>query len=309
MTDTTILEKPDAGADAGAKGGSDAGSAAAAAGGDAGAAGDKGQGGGDVPDWRAIIAGEDTKALDKLKRFTDPKAFLTSYENTQKALNDPFRVKVPDEKSSDEERAVWARLQKIPDDPSKYEVKLDGDYKLSDDDKEILAPLVKELHAEGGVLAHPKVINAIHNAYAKISEELAAAQAAKAIEFHQTNTEALKKEWGPDYASNVSYAERLVEKYAGEDKQFLKLQMADGTRLGDHPEVVKMFASLGRELLDDHVFVEASRGGADGLQTLEAEKKGIMDLWAKGDMKGYAAKGPRLQEINAALARAKSRGK
>ena len=256
-----------------------------------------------TPSWRDIMSGGDPDIAKELERYADPGAFHKSFKDTQTALNNPYRVKIPDEKSTDEERAAFARLQQIPESPDGYKIELSqelSDHEFSDADQEILADLTKELHADGGLLAHPKVVNAIHNAYAKISEDLSARNMATVQAKKEEGLSVLRSEWGSDFEANKSYASGAAERFGGKD--FLQIQLADGSRIGDNPTVIKALAAIGRETMEDHVFLEAGKFGGDPRETLEAEKAKILELFKNGDLKAYDAKQARLNEINRALA-------
>lgn len=68
----------------------------------------------------------------------------------------------------------------------------------------------------------------------------------------QKTMESLKSEWGPDTDMNLNLYRTAVKQYAGEDyNQFAGMRLENGTYLGDHPVIAKMFARIGRERAED----------------------------------------------------------
>lgn len=76
-------------------------------------------------------------------------------------------------------------------------------------------------------------------------------QAYKAQEQAETQAvESLKTEWGVNFKKNVTLAQRAVEKIGGPDlKKFL-----DESRLGNNPQLVKMFHKIGESISEDSLF-------------------------------------------------------
>ena len=266
--------------------------------------------------WWKPFAGEDVKLQENMGRFTDPKALYEAYDATRQALRDSGRVVIPGKDADEKTLNTWNRTVGIPESPDGYKIdfeKPDGFNEFSEADKANLGAITKQLHEAGGILAHPDVVNFIHGAYANLETEAAASRIAFAQDFQQKTQSALKQEWGGDYERNVQHAGNTISRYAPKDELAklqqqgidnpLAMRFEDGTRLGDHPLFVKMFASIGADFGDDPVWTEAARHGGDPGTTLEQEYKDIMALRSGGDWKGYEAKQGRLDEIKAALAK------
>jgi len=61
----------------------------------------------------------------------------------------------------------------------------------------------------------------------------------------------LRKEWGRDFDSKVGKAGALAK--ANMNPAVLDLQLQDGTRVGDHPEIIKGFAKIAAMLSEDKI--------------------------------------------------------
>ena len=139
---------------------------------------------------------------------------------------------------------------------------------------------------------------------------------AHAKEVAENTEKQLKTEWqGGDFERNKAHAMNALERYTPKDeiekmpedqRNIMRWRLDDNTRIGDHPVFVKMFAAIGADFGEDPVWTEAAKHGGNPGQTLEEEKKSIMALREKGDMKAYGEKQDRLMEINEALKRNKS---
>lgn len=72
--------------------------------------------------------------------------------------------------------------------------------------------------------------------------------------------EGLKKEFGSAFEKQIEVAKRGVQAFGGDDIQ----QLLNETGLGNHPAVVKMFAKIGKELLEDSI-VHADKEAVFGI--------------------------------------------
>jgi len=116
----------------GGEGGAGGGGGAAAGGADGGAAGEGGAGQGDGgadPDWYAqlpseIGEGESASLRDRVKAagVKDVTTLAKRFFDTQRALHDSGRIKVPGEGANAEEVATFRKAIGVPDDPKGYEM-------------------------------------------------------------------------------------------------------------------------------------------------------------------------------------------
>ena len=81
---------------------------------------------------------------------------------------------------------------------------------------------------------------------AKIDTETAQAQA----------EQQLRQEWGRDFESKVKQAGALAK--ANMDANVLDMTLSNGTRLGDHPEVIKGFAKIASMMQEDKIVATES---------------------------------------------------
>ena len=78
----------------------------------------------------------------------------------------------------------------------------------------------------------------------------------------------LQKEFGSAFDKQVEMAKRGLKEFGGDEV----VDILNRTGLGDNPSVVKMFAKIGRELLEDSI-VHADKGTVFGVTPEEAQKQ------------------------------------
>ena len=235
-------------------------------------------------DWRGKLAGEDAKFRKELDRFTDEGSFAKAYKDVRSKATDPRRVSIPGDDASDEDRAAYAKARGIPESPDKYEIKAKPPqgYEPNETDKERLTDITAFLHGKGGVYADPAVINAAHELYYREAETAVAYALATAARQAELTSETLGKLWpGPEKARNVGFAKAAAAHYFGKEwGDIADMQFADGSLLGDNVQFIKAMARIGRETMEDPIFLEAGRNGADASKSIQSELDGLLALRA-----------------------------
>lgn len=235
-------------------------------------------------DWRGKLAGEDAKFRKELDRFTDEGSFAKAYKEVRSKATDPRRVSIPGDDATDEDRAAYAKARGIPETPDKYEIKTKPPqgYEPNDTDKERLSDITAFLHSKGGVYADPAVINAAHELYYREAETAVAYALATAARQAEVTNEMLGKLWpGPEKARNIGFAKAAAANYFGKEwSDIADMQFADGSLLGDNVQFIKAMARIGRETMEDPIFLEAGRNGADASKTIQSELDGLLALRA-----------------------------
>lgn len=261
----------------------------------------------DVPDWRKEMAGDDEKALKRLERFTDQKALLKSWLEADAALSKRAPA-IPGADAPDDVKAEFAKAIGVPADPKEYKYSLpEGMEALDEQTKAVVDDIVSTLHKRGGFAATPETVQAAVDIVLGQQDARIAELRANAVRVNRETQAAFKTEWGSDYGANVTFSSQAAVGIWGEKADsIVNLVLEDGSLLGDHPEFLRGLAVDGRTRGEDPNFVGASLFNSK-TETLEAEKKGLMDLrYSKNsaDRDRYAresAPGGRLHVINAAL--------
>lgn len=220
-------------------------------------------------DWRKMFAGDDADALKQLERFATPADYHRSFTEAQKTIRakQEGMIKLPGEKATDEERAAFAKALGIPEAPDKYEIKVkppEG-LEVSDADKAFLSKVTQKLHATGGFAATPEVANLAHELYFEAMQEQAAQMAAMAVQKKNEGKAALQKIYGQNFALELKHAEQALVAFGPRDpakaRAMLDRQFADGTTLGDDPEIVQMLVRASRATHEDPLLLDTLSGG------------------------------------------------
>lgn len=273
-------------------------------------------------DWRKSIAdarakGDEAaaaKILKKLERFNDPGALFESFEETQAALRDSGRIKLPGKDATPEDVAAFNKSLGIPEKADDYKIKLPDGIALDDGDKAQLKAITEYLHKQGGMAGSPETVQHAANLFMELREQAQAQLIAEAATFARNSEAELRKEWGAaDFAKNIALTGPGVVALVGRDgaEELRTLRLANGALLGDHPLYVKLGASAGRLSQQDPVFWAANQMQGDG-KSLEGRKSEIMKLRTSsvpGDREKYAEAskpGGELAIINERLAQVRS---
>jgi len=192
--------------------------------------------------WKETIS-EEFRNDPNISKFTEIDALAKSYINATRMIGQD-KVAVPNENSTDDQwQEVYGKLGR-PESPDKYKLEVQSDTVPLDDGA--IKSFAENAHKLG---LNNKQAQGILEYY-KNSMEGSAQQARIDTETAQANAEQeLRKEWGSNYDNNIKKAGSVAK--ANMNPQILDMELKDGTRLGDHPEVIKGFANIANILSED----------------------------------------------------------
>lgn len=206
-------------------------------------------------DWRKRMAGDDAKALKTLERFTDPRGVYDALREIREWRDSGNVLKKPGKDATDEEKAAFAKAMGVPETADAYleNLELPDGTVVGDADKPALKEFAEAMLPAG---ATQEQINTAAGWYFKAQEAQAAALDKADSEFQRESDAALRKEWGGDVDRNLAAAQSLFRDAPGGmevegDGLMARLfggRTADGKLIGNDPDALRLFASLGREL-------------------------------------------------------------
>ena len=227
--------------------------------------------------WKEAIS-EEYRKDPNIEKFTEIDALAKSYINATRMIGQD-KVAVPNENSTDDQwNEVYAKLGR-PESADKY--KLDVKSEAVPIEDGAIKQFAETSHKLGlnnkqaqGILEYYKSIMEGSAQQSKIDTETAQAQA----------EQQLRQEWGKTFDENVKKAGSIAKANLGVD--VLDMQLKDGTRLGDHPEVIKGFAKIADMMSEDKI-VSTESENVDQGKDLEQEISKIMNdrtgpYWNKG---------------------------
>lgn len=203
---------------------------------------------------------EDLQHEPSLRNFDDVNKLAKSYVHLVKKLGAPPEnlIKLPAGNENWDE--VYDKLGR-PANPDQYEIPYETNM-----EKEFASEIHKlGLSKEQG----QQVYNFIKN-NGEYSTQMAKQQFE---ELQIENVNKLKSDWGNDFQKNTTKARQAFLQLADQDT----LKMFEGTGLGNHPEVVKIFHKVG-EILEEDGLLNTDIGGtgAGGRAQVETRLSEIM---------------------------------
>lgn len=254
-------------------------------------------------DWRLKMAGDDKAYLKTLERYNSPNDVAKALKELRAAQSSGKLKAAAPENATPEQLAAWRAENGIPAAPEEYKAELPNGVVLGEADQ----PLVKsfqatahELNMTGGQFQ--KVMSWYFQEAARIDTE----RQTQDIQFKQMAEDTLRSEWGQSYRQNVTAVENFAAGMPGDLRnQLFGGRLADGTRIGDHPDFIKWMALSANQLNPYSSLVPS--GSADPVKQGKARLDEIRAVMRDNPHKYWADKD--LQKEELALIEAEERMK
>ena len=227
--------------------------------------------------WKESIS-EQYRNDPNIEKFTEIDALAKSYINATKMIGQD-KVVIPTNNSTEEHwDEVYDKLGR-PESAEKYS--LDAKSKVVSLDDNAVKQFAETSHKLGlnnkqaqGLLEFYKTNMEGTAQQAKIDTETAQAQA----------EQALRSEWGREFDTKVKQAGSLAK--ANIKPEVLDMTLSNGTRLGDHPEIIKGFAKIAGMMAEDKI-VSTESESVQSNQNIQDEIDSIVNdkaspYWNKG---------------------------
>ena len=258
-------------------------------------------------DWREKMAEGDDKFLKRLQRMKSPKDVANWGRNAEKqwkqgADPDPF----PSE-GTDEEKSTWRKTRSIPEKPEEYikDFSLPDGLVIGENDKPLVDDYLATAHQMN---LPPEVVKNNLGWYFKMRDQEIQKRTELDEQNKQATAEELKAEYGPDFKKYLGAAYNLLENAPeGVMGALTEARMSDGTKLGNHPQIVRWLAQMALEINPAATVVPGS--GAGSLASIDKEMADIEQLQKTDRDKywGNAAIQARYRELLEAKDRLKKR--
>ena len=226
-------------------------------------------------DWREKASGDDEKTLKLLSRYNSPGDLAKAHAELHKKLSSGEHKKAPTADSTPEQVAEYRKSLGIPETPEGYFEKLPEGLVLGNDDKKDLSEFVKAMHGKN---VAPDVMSSALAVYHKAKQDAAQARYEFDSNAKEVAEDTLRQEWGPEYRDNVNRINNMLAGQMPESvrEAFLGARLGDenGTHMFSHPEVVKAFAQLAREL-NPLPRTMSSGTGMDNLADIKTQKANL----------------------------------
>jgi hypothetical protein len=227
--------------------------------------------------WKEAIS-EEFRNDPNISKFTEIDALAKSYINATRMIGQD-KVAVPNENSTEDQwNEVYSKLGR-PESSDKYV--LDAKSEVVPMDENAIKIFAETSYKLG---LNNKQAQGILDFY-KNSIEQTSQQSKIDVETAQAQAEQqLRQEWGKLFDDNVKKAGSLAKANLG--VEILDMQLQNGTRLGDHPDIIKGFAKIADMMSEDKI-VSTESENVDQGKDLEQEISRIMNdrsgpYWNKG---------------------------
>ena len=199
--------------------------------------------------WKESIS-ETYRNDPSIEKFTEIDALAKSYINATRMIGQD-KIVVPNKNSTEE---VWEEAYtKLgrPETPDQYNLKIESDVVKMDDSA--IKSFAEQSHKLG---LNNKQAEGILDFY-KNNMEGIAQQSKIDTETSQAQSEqVLRQEWGRDFDAKVKQAGAIAK--ANINPEVLDMTLSNGTRLGDHPEIIKGFAKIAGMMSEDKMVTTES---------------------------------------------------
>ena len=193
---------------------------------------------------------DDLRMEPSLRNFTDPASLAKSYVHAQRMIG-ADKIPLPGKTATDEDWAnVWAKLGR-PQAPSEYQLQFENPL-LAGSDLESF----KQSAFEAG-LNNRQVERMAKFLESTVSgaETSRSEMAEKAV--YEAEQE-LRQEFGQAFEQRMALAYNAATQLLGDASLLDEVELSDGRVLGDHPQVVRMFAKLAEQIGEDKLLGETS---------------------------------------------------
>ena len=217
--------------------------------------------------WKEAIS-EEFRNDPNIEKFTEIDALAKSYINATQMIGKD-KVAVPNKNSTDDQwNEVYDKLGR-PESADKYS--LNAKSEVVPIDEQAIKQFAENAHQLG---LNNKQAQGILEFY-KNNMEGMAHQAKVDTETAQVQSEQqLRQEWGREFESNIKKAGALAK--ANMNPEILDMQLKDGMRLGDHPEIIKGFAKIAGMMSEDKIVSTESENVSSNTD-VETEISDIMN--------------------------------
>ena len=217
--------------------------------------------------WKDSIS-EEFRKDPNIEKFTEIDALAKSYINATRMIGQD-KVVIPTNNSTEEQwNEVYDKLGR-PESAEKYS--LDAKSKVVSLDENAVKQFAETSHKLGlnnkqaqGLLEFYKQNMEGTAQQAKIDTETAQAQA----------EQELRSEWGREFDVRVKQASSLAK--ANIKPEVLDMTLSNGTRLGDHPEIIKGFAKIAGMMSEDKI-VSTESESVQSNQSIQDEIDSIIN--------------------------------
>tara|TARA_B100000427_G_C15507884_1_gene594827 strand:- start:682 stop:1524 length:843 start_codon:yes stop_codon:yes gene_type:complete len=211
---------------------------------------------------------EDLRQHPSLSPIKDVGNLARSYVNAQRLIG-ADKIPMPINPTDEDLDRIYGKLGR-PETPDQYQIAADGNI------------VTEEIATGYADVAHklrltPDQANGILEYYRSVTQGNIESMNATNQQSLEETTSALQAEWGDKFDAKVDAAQKVVDQF--EAGNIMEMQLADGTKLGNHPDVIRAFAKFAefkQSVTSEDTVKESSQVNYMTKQTAQAEVDAIM---------------------------------
>lgn len=191
-----------------------------------------------VADWRDSIP-EEIRGHSSLEHINDIGALAKSYVHAQQMVG-ADKIALPSKSATSEEWSeVYSRLGR-PESPDGYDFQLNNLPEGAELDTDLVSWFKDSAHKAGMNTQQAQMMLDAYNEMQFADLEGAQAEAQARVEEVETE---LRREYGQAFDDRMALANGVLAEFG--NPEITEVQLADGTMLGDHPEIIRMLSNMG----------------------------------------------------------------
>ena len=241
---------------------------------------------------------EELRDHPSLSPIKDVENLARSYVNAQRLIG-ADKIPVPVNPTDEDLDNIYNRLGR-PESVDGYEIAVDGNV-VTEDVAKSYADIAHKLRLT------PDQASGIMDYYRSMASQASEVTAeAETQQRSQTEME-LRKEWGDDFDARIEDAGKIAQQFGG--GELLEMQLADGTKVGNHPDFIKAFAKMAefrQSVTSEDTVSDAPSSSMVTRQSAQQEIDAIMNdkshaYWDRKNVIGRQAAIERVQDLMGVL--------
>jgi len=241
---------------------------------------------------------EELRDHPSLSPIKDVENLARSYVNAQRLIG-ADKIPVPVNPTDEDLDNIYNRLGR-PESVDGYEIAVDGNI-VTEDVAKSYADIAHKLRLT------PDQANGIMDYYRSMASQ-ASEMTTEAETQQRSQTEmALRKEWGDDFDARIEDAGKIAQQFGG--GELLEMKLADGTKVGNHPDFIKAFAKMAefrQSVTSEDTVSDAPSSSMMTRQSAQQEIDAIMNdkshaYWDRKNVVGRQAAIERVQDLMGVL--------
>jgi hypothetical protein len=199
--------------------------------------------------WKEAIS-EEFRNDPNIEKFTEIDALAKSYINATKMIGQD-KVAVTNKNSTEDQwNEVYDKLGR-PESSDKYSLNVKSDVVPIDEGS--IKQFADNAHKLG---LNQKQAEGILDFYKTNMEGMAQQSQVDTETAQAQSAQELRQEWGREFDTNVKKAGALAK--ANMNPDILDMELKNGMRVGDHPEIIKGFAKIAGMMSEDNIVTTES---------------------------------------------------